>query len=188
MQMGWITIEDATGSLDVTLFPRTWEQYKDYCKEDQVVVVRGRPERKLQSAAQEAEDEDEGELSGGSVMLACDELWPLALARLVRRGLKRGGKPKPKPGPKTPSTTALLDTGAPVLVEVSAELAAANLEALENALSNFPKGKRKVLLAVVSQTERACVQLTTVEDLDNRLVGELARVFGRGQVRLVTGG
>lgn len=188
VQMGWITLEDATGSLDVTLFPRTWDQYKDYCKEDQVVVVRGRPERKIQNNLQEAEDESEGDFSGGSLMLTCDELWPLALARPVRRGLKRGGKPRPKPEQKKPSSTAVLDTGAPVLVEVSTELAASNLEALENALADFPKGKRKVLLTVVSQTERACVQLASVEDFDNRLVGELVRVFGREQVRIVTGG
>ncbi len=40
--MGFVTIEDLQGSIDLTLFPRTWEEYAALIHPDQVIVVEGR--------------------------------------------------------------------------------------------------------------------------------------------------
>ncbi len=40
--MGFVTIEDLQGTIDLTLFPRTWEAYASLIHPDQVIVVEGR--------------------------------------------------------------------------------------------------------------------------------------------------
>ncbi len=40
--MGFATIEDIQGSIDLILFPRTWEQYSELVVIDQVLVVQGK--------------------------------------------------------------------------------------------------------------------------------------------------
>ena len=40
--MALLTLEDITGVLNVVLFPRTWEQYRDIVQEDRVIIVGGK--------------------------------------------------------------------------------------------------------------------------------------------------
>ncbi|HEY58051.1 MAG TPA: DNA polymerase III subunit alpha [Anaerolineae bacterium] len=42
--MGFVTIEDIQGSIELILFPRTWDEYAHLIHTDQVVVVEGRVE------------------------------------------------------------------------------------------------------------------------------------------------
>ncbi|HUZ88832.1 MAG TPA: DNA polymerase III subunit alpha [Candidatus Acidoferrales bacterium] len=40
--MAYVTIEDLTGSLELTLFPSAWDRYRQLLEPDQVVVVQGK--------------------------------------------------------------------------------------------------------------------------------------------------
>jgi len=40
--MAFLTIEDLTGMIDVTLFPRTYKEYKNELAEERIIVVKGR--------------------------------------------------------------------------------------------------------------------------------------------------
>ncbi len=40
--MAILTLEDITGTINVVLFPRTWEQYRDMVEEDRVIIVSGK--------------------------------------------------------------------------------------------------------------------------------------------------
>ncbi|MCC6986460.1 MAG: hypothetical protein IT309_08530, partial [Anaerolineales bacterium] len=40
--MGFVTIEDIQGSVELLLFTRTWEQYRDQLAADQIIIVEGK--------------------------------------------------------------------------------------------------------------------------------------------------
>ena len=40
--MGFVTIEDVQGAIELLVFPRTWDQYRDVMVNDQVLMVEGR--------------------------------------------------------------------------------------------------------------------------------------------------
>ncbi|MGN1318077.1 MAG: OB-fold nucleic acid binding domain-containing protein, partial [Lachnospirales bacterium] len=41
-QMAFITLEDMTGSIEVIVFPKTYDLFKDYLEEEKIVVIDGR--------------------------------------------------------------------------------------------------------------------------------------------------
>ena len=44
-RMAFVTLEDLQGQCDVTVFPRTWEETKDFWQQDKIVVVRGKAKK-----------------------------------------------------------------------------------------------------------------------------------------------
>ncbi len=40
--MGFVTLEDLTGNIELVIFPRTWEKYRNLCEEGKVIVVDGK--------------------------------------------------------------------------------------------------------------------------------------------------
>jgi DNA polymerase-3 subunit alpha len=52
-EMCVLTLEDMQGKLNVTLFPRTWEQYKDKVEADRVVIVKGKTSHRERMRASE---------------------------------------------------------------------------------------------------------------------------------------
>ena len=44
--MAFVTLEDLQGQCDVTVFPKTWEETKDFWQQDKIVVVRGKAEKR----------------------------------------------------------------------------------------------------------------------------------------------
>ena len=57
-RMAFVTLEDLQGQCDVTIFPKTWEETKDFWQQDKIVVVRGK--------AREARREDQRALRIGA--------------------------------------------------------------------------------------------------------------------------
>ena len=45
-RMAFVTLEDLQGQCDVTIFPKTWEETKDFWQQDKIVVVRGKAEKR----------------------------------------------------------------------------------------------------------------------------------------------
>ena len=45
-RMAFVTLEDLQGQCDVTVFPKTWEETKDFWQQDKIVVVRGKAEKR----------------------------------------------------------------------------------------------------------------------------------------------
>jgi DNA polymerase III alpha subunit len=40
--MGFVTIEDIQGTIELVLFPRTWDKYRDQMKDGQIIIVEGK--------------------------------------------------------------------------------------------------------------------------------------------------
>lgn len=40
--MGFVTLEDMTGNIELVIFPRTWEKYRELCIEGKVIVADGK--------------------------------------------------------------------------------------------------------------------------------------------------
>ncbi len=40
--MGFVTLEDMTGNIELVIFPRTWEKFRPLCEEGKVIVVNGK--------------------------------------------------------------------------------------------------------------------------------------------------
>ncbi len=40
--MGFVTLEDMTGNIELVIFPRTWDKFRDVCVEGKVIVVDGK--------------------------------------------------------------------------------------------------------------------------------------------------
>ncbi len=40
--MGFVTIEDIQGSIELVLFPKTWERFKEQLKDGQIIIVEGK--------------------------------------------------------------------------------------------------------------------------------------------------
>jgi len=69
--MAFVTIEDTVGTIDVTLFPSTYEEYRELLIADGIVVVRGKTNRRERS---KGEDEDTIE----HVSVICEAMEPIA--------------------------------------------------------------------------------------------------------------
>src|SRR5262249_43628591 len=40
--MGFVTLEDMTGNVELVIFPRTWDKYRELCVEGKVIVADGK--------------------------------------------------------------------------------------------------------------------------------------------------
>ena len=40
--MGFVTIEDIQGNIELVLFPRTWEKYREQLSIGQIIIVEGK--------------------------------------------------------------------------------------------------------------------------------------------------
>ncbi|TMD29544.1 MAG: DNA polymerase III subunit alpha [Chloroflexi bacterium] len=100
--MAYATLEDLTGSVDVVLFPRVFEQVRLLFEADKVVVVQGKVDaragstRATGSAGAPVEPEMEGEVESASVVADMAWLWddpdcvPVARRQLVHVRIPSG--------------------------------------------------------------------------------------------------
>lgn len=47
--MGFVTLEDLAGTMECTIFPKSWERYKHLCEEGKVIIVDGKADRQSQT-------------------------------------------------------------------------------------------------------------------------------------------
>jgi len=100
--MAYATLEDLTGTVDVVLFPRVFEEVRLLFEPDKVVVVAGKVDaragstRATGSAASAIEPELEGEVETASVVAEMAWLWddpeclPVARRQLVHVRVPNG--------------------------------------------------------------------------------------------------
>ncbi len=69
--MAFATIEDLRGSIDVTIFPKLYEECIQHLIEDSIVLVRGKANRRERA---------NGDEEGGEVGIICDSILPIATA------------------------------------------------------------------------------------------------------------
>jgi DNA polymerase-3 subunit alpha len=68
-EMCIVTIEDMQGKAAVTLFPRTWEKYRDTLQTDQAIVVKGKSNHRERVRATEEGDSTDVEVLGDEVLV-----------------------------------------------------------------------------------------------------------------------
>ena len=81
-KMYFLTLEDKTGTISVTLFPRAAEALSGPPEKDSVVVVTGRTSHRDRIGGKRGADEEEG-ANSTSVEIAADKLTPVAAAGTV---------------------------------------------------------------------------------------------------------
>lgn len=80
--MGIVTLEDMIGQIDVTLFPKSFQQYRMLLKEDAIVIVKGKVNRRERSFGGEETVE---------ISVLCDSVTP------VNNVVNGSGNGEPKP-------------------------------------------------------------------------------------------
>ncbi|HEY3299116.1 MAG TPA: DNA polymerase III subunit alpha [Armatimonadota bacterium] len=58
--MAFVTLEDLLGTIDVTLFPRTYKEYRESLAEEKVVVVKGRANHRERATKDDAQNDEVG--------------------------------------------------------------------------------------------------------------------------------
>jgi DNA polymerase III subunit alpha len=170
--MAFLTLEDLTGSVEVLVFPRAYEQQGFALKRDAVVLLRGKVD-----------------ISEQSVKLLCDEVLPLPAtpeeADATAAPDKRAG---PAPARRKNGRGAAAGNGgsgadrterAPLRIRVSS---IGELDELERYMREHA-GDRRACAHVVSATGEEHVIPLPVPLLDaGGLKEELERLFGEGNV------
>jgi len=180
--MAFLTLEDLTGSVEVLVFPRAYEQQAFALKRDAVLLLRGKVDIQEQA-----------------VKLLCDEIVPLpGTPDEVADAPARAGSPVPSSGAaqgnSSPTGAApersrklneragngLQGNGRPPLrIRVSS---VEELDQLERYMREHP-GDRRVCAHIVSATGEEHVIPLPVPFLDaGSLQQELERLFGEGNV------
>lgn len=71
--MAYLTLEDPTGQMDVTIFPKTYQAYREAFNEDQIVVMSGRVEMRR-----------------GELQFICHETKALSLENMIQKAKESG--------------------------------------------------------------------------------------------------
>jgi DNA polymerase-3 subunit alpha len=167
--MAFLTLEDLTGSVEVLVFPRAYEQQAFALKRDAVVLLRGKVDIQEQS-----------------LKLLCDEIVPLpatpeeaqslpALVGSRAAGAFRGGSvPPPQAGSVHRSTPP-----PPLRIRVST---LEEIDELERYVREHPGGRRVCAHVVGDTGEEHVIQLPGQVLDDGSLQQDLERLFGEGNV------
>nr|WP_290123325.1 OB-fold nucleic acid binding domain-containing protein [Secundilactobacillus oryzae] len=78
--MAFVTGEDLTGEISITIFPNTYRNLADWLTKEQVIVVRGKVEkqREIQIVADQVQLASEVQLPSQSVTKPAEKNQPLA--------------------------------------------------------------------------------------------------------------
>jgi DNA polymerase-3 subunit alpha len=120
--MGFVTIEDIQGNIELVLFPRTWTQYQPLCRVGEIVLVEG----KVDAQSNPPKILVDAIKTEFKMLVPADEKPPLA---------------KPKPAPVKP----IVSTPKPIppkraAAEAPAVYAASSVDEMPPPPENFPAG------------------------------------------------
>ena len=158
--MAFLTLEDFTGSVEVLIFPRAYEQLPYALKRDAVLLIRGKV------------DIDEQ-----SVKLLCDEVLPLP-ATPGEAGSVQEVRGSPGNGEHGGGGIDAADARPPLRIRVST---VEEIEQLERYLTEHP-GSRQVCAHVVTGEGEHVVPVRARLGDTQELQQELERLFGEGNV------
>ena len=166
--MAFLALEDLTGSIEVLVFPRAYEQLPYALKRDAVLLIRGKVDVQEQS-----------------VKLLCDEVLPLPStpeesgvppqpsAVPARSQISRGnGEPGPAAAAITPEARP------PLRIRVST---IEEIEQLERYLADHPGSRQVCAHIVTGEGEHVVPVRARLRDAEE-LQQDLERLFGEGNV------
>ncbi|HEV2356499.1 MAG TPA: DNA polymerase III subunit alpha [bacterium] len=159
--MAFVTLEDLTGSIEVLVFPRAYEQYGLSLKRDAVVLLRGKLDVEEQS-----------------VKLLCDEVIGLPPTPEEVDGSAPGAPTNGQIAAAARAPVGAARSGAAVRVRVST---IEEIEQLERYLHEHP-GPRRVCAHVVSGEGEHVVPVRTGAHDVEELQQALEQLFGEGNV------
>lgn len=158
--MAFVTLEDLTGTVEVVVFPRAYEQHAEALKRDAVVLLRGRVDVEEQSTK-----------------VLCEEVIPLPPSPEEADG--DGGGERSAMSFSGSAGGAGADNGRPAIrVRVST---LEEIDQLDRFLREHP-GTRRVCAHVVTDEGEHVVPAQGRLDDHEGVLGELERLFGEGNV------
>jgi DNA polymerase-3 subunit alpha len=170
--MAFVTLEDLTGSVEVLVFPRVYEQHAEVLKRDAVVLLRGRVDVEEQATK-----------------LLCEEVIPLpptpdAADRNGEApfpdpaGEREGGEGAPRVAGNGEAAAPPDDARPPIRVRVST---LDEIEQLDRYLREHPGTRRVCAHVVTDEGEHVIPARARLHDRED-LLGEMERLFGEGNV------
>jgi DNA polymerase-3 subunit alpha len=206
--MAFVTIEDLTGSIEVLVFPRVYEQHGLALKRDAVVLLRGKLDVEEQSVKLLCDEvialppsPPEAEPSGEATARGADApsqaaVYEAAADAGAARGARQAAGPltagaaaaRGNGGPAPPGTAggngaaSVRPSGAPARPAVRVRVSTiAEIEQLERYLREHP-GPRRVCAHVVSGDGEHVVPVRTGAHDVEELQQSLEQLFGEGNV------
>jgi DNA polymerase-3 subunit alpha len=138
--MGFVTVEDIQGNIELVLFPRTWAQYQSVCTIGAIVLVEGKvdqgnPPPKVLVDAVKTEFK---------MLVSADGMSPAVLRPRTEEESPRrpaASPSAPKPAPARPAVSAPRPTPTkPVIAESVPAYATKSNDAMPPPPDNFPEG------------------------------------------------
>jgi DNA polymerase-3 subunit alpha len=172
--MAFLTLEDLTGSVEVIVFPKSYEQNAFLLKRDAILVVRGR-----------------ADVAEQQVKILAESLYPLAEApaaeplagaeAVVALGADRSAGPVGNGGPAGLEEEAEVEADRRALhVRLPAHLGAQALERLRAALDRY-RGDHPLILHLVRDDRETVVRAQEIRvRADPALAADLESEFGAG--------
>jgi DNA polymerase-3 subunit alpha len=176
--MAFVTLEDLTGSVEVVVFPRTYEQHGYLLKRDAVLLMRGKVDIQEQTAK-----------------LLCEEILPLPSSpeaaaaeggpgagipphTVARTGNGASAAARPASAPPAGATAGARDRP-PLRIRVSSS---EEVEQLERYLLDHPGDRQVCVHVVTSQGDEHIVPARVRVREAEGLHQELEQLFGEGNV------
>jgi len=160
--MYFLTLEDRTGSIAVTVFPRAAAEFEKAPEKDSVVIIIGKTSHR--DRINKSADEE----GGASVEISCDKITPVANADLILGGGNKSGSYKENGVPKVEINC--------VHIRLDGTMRP-RFQALHDALRSR-QGDRKVLLHVQDNGHSCRVQPNFRINPDTEMVKYLQHLLG----------
>ena len=157
--MAYCTLEDLSGSIEVLVFPRVLEQYREFIQQDQVVLMQGRLN---------AQEE--------TMKFFAEEVVPL------------GAKAETEASALSPAELQALakEAGKQLYLRLTTEHASeAMLKRIQTILTRYPGAYPVYFYLADEKKMRLAEQRFWIND-DNRLLQELAMLLGLENINLKT--
>ncbi len=176
--MAFFTLEDLTGSVEVIVFPKTYEQNAFLLKKDSILVVRGR-----------------ADVAENQVKILAESLFPLADAPAAEAGASASTGPETEEEPEQgtvvdetpPADTEHAEDVRELHVRLPVHLGSQALERLRSAVEGYP-GHDPLVLHLVRDDSETVVRAQQIRvQAEPALAAHLELEFGVGSAWVENG-
>ena len=174
-QMAFMTVEDLTSDMEIVVFPRTFEEYKDILKEDNKLIIKGQVSVK-------EEDEEK------SVSIIADKIWdmedkrsrPPAIRKkdVIQPRIKKVQEKAVSPEIKKANSKKIIGNSLTLVLNRINERTMSDIRKL---FVKYKGDKKVVLFSPVSKKSYVADKSMWVQ-LEIGLIDELAELIGKNNI------
>ncbi len=117
--MGFVTLEDMQGNIELVVFPKTWDKYRHLCEEGKVLIIDGKADGT--NPPKVLVDEIKTDITFYDAVAACDEYLPAEPGPTETPAPRPVLVKRPETTPPAPPRPAPAKIAEPVLEYIAAE-------------------------------------------------------------------